>query len=147
MQIPALPQAGGAGFESYTTPFFLLSFFPVFLYCHFLLIYTYLIKHNKQQEEYHLSREKIVHRILNIWINNLTFYHLLQFTAGKPELITTCRNDHFPNNVPASSFYRLMVIIAFQHVNRTFNVIFYSFKSRGLTNASINRMFRSITIF
>ena len=147
MQIPASPQAGGAGFESYTTPFFLLSFVPVFLYCHFLLIYTYLIKHNKQQEEYHVSREKIVHRIFNIWINNLTFYHLLQFTAGKPELITTCRNDHFPNNVPASSFYRLMVIIAFQHVNRTFNVIFDSFKSRDLTNVSINRMFRSITIF
>ena len=147
MQIPASPQAGGAGFKSYTTLFFLLSFFPVFLYCHFLLIYTYLIKRNKQQEEYHVSREKIVHRILNIWINNLTFYHLLQFTAGKPELITTCRNDHFPNNVPASSFYRLMVIIAFQHVNRTFNVIFDSFKSRGLTNASINRMFRSLTIF
>ena len=85
--------------------------------------------------------------ILNMWINNLNFYHFLQFTVGKPELITTCRNDHFPNNVPTSSFYRLMVIIAFQHVNRTFNVIFDSFKSRGLTNVSINRMFRSITIF
>ena len=147
MQIPASPQASGAGFESYATLFSFFLFSPVFLYCHFLLIYTYLIKHNKQQEDYRVSREKIVHRILNIWINNLTFYHLLQFTVGKPELITTCHNDHFPNNVPTSSFYRLMVIIAFQHVNRTFNVIFDSFKSRGLTNASINRMFRSITIF
>ena len=44
-------------------------------------------------------------------INNLNFYHFLQFTVGKPELITTCRNDHFLNNVPTSSFYRLMVII------------------------------------
>ena len=141
------PKLGVLGSSPTQLLFSFFLFFPVFLYCHFLLIYTYLIKHNKQQEDYHVSREKIVHRILNIWINNLTFYHLLQFTAGKPELITTCRNDHFPNNVPASSFYRLMVIIAFQHVNRTFNVIFYSFKSRGLTNASINRMFRSITIF
>ena len=107
----------------------------------------YLIKCNKQQEKYRVSSEKIVHRILNIWINNLNFYHFLQFTVGKPELITTCRNDHFLNNVPTSSFYRLMVIITFQHVNRTINVIFDSFKSHGLTNASINRMCRSITIF
>ena len=26
---------------------------------------------NKQQEKYHVSREKIVQSILNIWINNL----------------------------------------------------------------------------
>ena len=26
--------------------------------------------------------------IFNIWINNLNFYHFLQFTVGKPELIT-----------------------------------------------------------
>ena len=32
-------------------------------------------------------------------------------------------------------------------VNRTFNIIFDSFKSHCLTNASINRMCRSITIF
>ena len=44
------------------------------------------------------------------------------------------------NNVPTSSFYRLVVIITFQHVNRTFNVIFDSFKSHGLTNASINNV-------
>ena len=48
-----------------------------------------LIKCNKQQEKYRVSREKIVHRIVNIWINNLNFYNFLQFTVGKPELITT----------------------------------------------------------
>ena len=77
----------------------------------------YLIKCNKKQEKYLVSSQKIVHPILNIWIN-----HFLQFTVGKPELITTCRNDHFLNNVPTSSFYRLMVIITFQRVNRTFNI-------------------------
>ena len=81
------------------------------------------------------------------FINNLNFYDFLQFTVGKPELITTCRNDHFLNNIPTSSFCRLMAIITFQHVNRTFNVIFDSFKSNCLTNASINNMCRSITIF
>ena len=93
---------------------------------HIYLNNCYLIKCNKQQEEYRVSREEIAYRILNIWVNNLNFYHLLQFTVGKPELITTCRNDHFLNNVPTSSFYRLMVIITFQHVNRTFDVIFDS---------------------
>ena len=127
-------------------------FFPFFVLLFSINIYLnncYLIKCNKQQQTYRVSSEKIVHPILNIWINNLNFYHFLQFTAGKPELITTCRNDHFLNNVPTSSFYRLMVIITFQHVNRTFNGIFDSFKSHGLTNASIsiNRMCRSITIF
>ena len=134
--------------------FSLFLFFPVFFFFCVLLfsvnIYLnncYLIKCNKQQEKYRVSSEKIVHRILNIWINNLNFYHFLQFTVGKPELITTCRNDHFLNNVPTSSFYRLMVIITFQHVNRTFNFIFDSVKSHCLTNTSINRMCCSITIF
>ena len=144
-------RAVGAGFESHITLFFLLSFFsPFFVLLFSINIYLnncYLIKCNKQQQTYRVSREKIVHPILNIWINNLNFYHFLQFTVRKPELITTCRNDHFVNNVPTSSFYRLMVIITFQHVNRTFNVIFDSFKSHCLTNASINRMCRSITIF
>ena len=133
---------------------FLLSFFLFFFRFFWLVISIniylnncYLIKCNKQQEKYRVSSEKIVHRILNIWINNLNFYHFLQFTVRKPELITTCRNDHFTNNVPTSSFYSLMVIITFQHGNRTINVIFDSFKSHGLTNASINRMCRSITIF
>ena len=131
------------------------SYFPSLFFLVFVLLFSiniylnncYLLKCNKQQEKYRVSSEKIVHRILNIWINNLNFYHFLQFTVGKPELITTCRNDHFLNNVPTSSFYRLMVIITFQHVNRTFNVIFDSFKSHCLTNASINRMCHSITIF
>ena len=78
----------------------ILSFFP-FLFCFvclFVLLFSiniylkncYLIKCiNKQQEKYHVSREKIVHCILNIWINNLNFYHLLQFTyCEKSELIT-----------------------------------------------------------
>ena len=34
---------------------------------------------NKKQEKYHVSREKIVQSILNIWINNLNFYRFLQF--------------------------------------------------------------------
>ena len=36
---------------------------------------------------YRVSREKIVHPI-NIWINILNFYHFLQFTVAKTELIT-----------------------------------------------------------
>ena len=121
-------------------------FFPFFVLLFSINIYLnncYLIKCNKQQEKYRVSNEKTVHRILNIWINN----HFLQFTVGKPELITSCRNDHFLNNFPTSSFYRRMVIITFQHVNRTFNAIFDSFKSHCLTNASINRICHSITIF
>ena len=68
-----------------------LFFFPFFvlLSINIQLSNCYLIKCNKQQEKYRFSREKIVHRALNIWINNLNFYHFLQFTAGKPELITT----------------------------------------------------------
>ena len=34
------------------------------------LNYCYLIKCNKQQEKYRVSREKIVHRILNICIKS-----------------------------------------------------------------------------
>ena len=71
------------------------SFFPSFFLFVVVVFYTYiclrncyLTKCNKQQEKYRVSREKIVHRILNIWINNLNFYHFLQFTVGKPELIT-----------------------------------------------------------
>lgn len=92
--------------------FFHLSFFSLLLFSiNIYLNNCYLIKYNKQQEKYCVFSEKIVHPILNIWINNLIFYHFLQFTVGKPELKTTCRNDHFLNNIPTSSFYRLMVII------------------------------------
>ena len=82
----------------------LQRFFSIFLFSRcFVLLFSihiylnncYLTKCNKQQEEYRVSREEIVHRILNIWLSNLNFYHFLQFTVGKPELITTCRNDHF----------------------------------------------------
>ena len=57
-----------------------------------------IIKYSKQQEKHTVSREKIVHRILNIVINNLNFYHFRQFTVGKPELPF----DYFLNNVPTS---------------------------------------------
>ena len=72
--------------------FFLLSFFSAFcvvVFYKYIINNCYLIKCNKQQVKYCVSREKIVHRILNTWINNLNFYHFLQFTVGKPELITT----------------------------------------------------------
>ena len=144
------PKMLGSSPTQFLLPFFLFLFPFFFVLLFSINIYLnncYLIKCNKQQEKYRVSSEKIVHRILNIWINNLNFYHFLQFTVGKPELITTCRNDHFINNVPTSSFYSLMVIITFQDGNRTINVIFDSFKSHVLTNASINRMCRSITIF
>ena len=137
-----------------SSPTQLLFSFFLFFSCFFVLLLAiniypnncHSIKCNKQPEKYRVSSEKIVlYRTLNIWMNKLNFYHFLQFTVGKPELITTCHNDHFLNNVPTSSFYRLMVIITFQHVNRTFTFDF--FKSHCLTNASINTMCRSITIF
>ena len=86
------------------TEFFFPSFF--FFFPFIVLLFSiniqlnncYLIKCNKEQEEYCVFRENIVHRILNIWINNLNFYYFLQFIVGKPELIT-------------SSLYRLIVII------------------------------------
>ena len=75
----------------YTLFLFFLLFSPFFVLLYSINIYLnncYLIKCSKQQEKYRFSREKIVYRILNIWINNLNFYHFLQFTVGKPELIT-----------------------------------------------------------
>ena len=90
-------RADRAGFESPNIFFFLLSFFPFFVLLFSINIQLnncccYLIKCNKQQEKFRVSREKIVHRtifLLNIWINNLNFYNFLQFTVVKPELITT----------------------------------------------------------
>ena len=71
--------------------FFIPSFFffPLFVLLFSINIWLnncYLIKCNKQQEKYCVSRENIVHCILNIWINNPNFYYFLQFTVGKPEL-------------------------------------------------------------
>ena len=129
-KVPGLSPTQYLIFFSFLLSFFSLFFVSLFSTNKYINIYLnncYLIKCNKQQEKYRVSGEKIVHRILNISINNLNFYHFLQFTVGKPELITTCRYDHFLNNVPTSSFYRLMVTITFQHVNSTFNVIFDSF--------------------
>ena len=73
-----------------------LIFFSSFFFFPFCVLFSiniylnncYLVKCNKQLEKYRVSREKMVHRMLDIWINNLNFYHFLQFTVGKPELIT-----------------------------------------------------------
>ena len=35
-----------------------------------------------------MCRNTVLSFLLNIWINNLNFYHFLQFTVVKPELIT-----------------------------------------------------------
>ena len=72
--------------------FFFFLFFSFFVFLFSINIYLnncYLIKCTKQQEKYRVSREKIVHLILIIWINSVNFYHFLQFTVGKPDLITT----------------------------------------------------------
>ena len=69
--------------------FVFFSFFVLLFSINIYLNICHLIKCNKQHEMYRVSRKKIVHRILIIWINNLNFYHFLQFTVGKPELITT----------------------------------------------------------
>ena len=87
-------RAEGQG-STYSVPY-LLSFFLIFRFLLLLLLFSiniylnncYLIECNKQQEKHRVSREKIVHRILNIWIINLTFYHFLQFNVGKPQLVT-----------------------------------------------------------
>ena len=71
--------------------FSFVLFFPFFVLLFSINIYLkacYLIKCIKQRKKYRVSREKIVHRVLNIWINNLNFYHFLQFIVEKPELIT-----------------------------------------------------------
>ena len=64
-----------------------LFFFPFIVLLFSINIYLnncYLMKCNRQQEKCRVSREKIVHRILNKKINNLNFYHFLQFTqCGK----------------------------------------------------------------
>ena len=79
----------GSGLSQlFFSSFFFLPFFVLLFSIKIYLNNCYLIKCNKQQEKYRVSREKIVHRILNIWINNLNFYHFLQFPVGKQELIT-----------------------------------------------------------
>ena len=90
-KVPGLSPTQYLIFFSFLLSFFSLFFVSLFSTNKYINIYLnncYLIKCNKQQEKYRFSREKIVHRILNIWINNLNFYHFLQFTVGKPELIT-----------------------------------------------------------
>ena len=90
---PKVP--GSIPLQRFFSIFLLSRCFVLSFSIHIYLNNRYLTKCNKQQEEYRVSREEVVHRILNIWVNNLNFYHFLQFTVGKPELITTCRNDHF----------------------------------------------------
>ena len=75
--------------ELFFPTFFFFRFFVLLFSINIWLNNCYLIKGNKQQEKYCVSRENIEHRILNIWINNVNFYYFLQFTEGKPELITT----------------------------------------------------------
>ena len=88
---PMLPGSSPTGllFSFFPSFFLFLPFFVLLFSINMYLNNCYLIKCNKQQEMYRVSREKIVLRILNIWINNLNFYHFLQFTVGKPELIST----------------------------------------------------------
>ena len=81
-------------------------FFPPF----FVLLYSI-----------NISREKIVHCLLNIWVNNLNFYHFLQFTVGKPELITIWS---FSKQRSHDFFFRLIVIITIQHANWTHSMSF-----------------------
>ena len=80
---------GSSPTEFFIPFFFFFPFFVLLFSINIQLNNWYLIKCNKQQEKYCVSRENIVHRILNIWINNLNFYYFLQFTVGKPKLITT----------------------------------------------------------
>ena len=72
---------------SFFISFFFFPFFVLLFSINIYLNKCYLKKYNKQQETYRVFREKIVHRILNILINKLNFYHFLQFTVGKPELM------------------------------------------------------------
>ena len=108
-----------------------LVFFPSFFlfFAFFVLLFPInmrlnncdLIECSKQKEKYRVSRENIVYRIWNIWINNVNFYHFLQFTVGKPELITIWS---FSKQRSHDFFYILRVIITFQHVNWTHSMSF-----------------------
>ena len=55
--------------------------------------------------------------------------------------------DHFLNNVPTSFFYRLIVLITFQHVNRTFNVISILLSLMQADRSLPNRMCCNTNIF
>ena len=70
--------------------FFLLSFFPIFVLLFSINIYLnncYLIKRNKQQEKYDVSREKIVHLILNNYMDKQSeFPSFPTIYCGKTEV-------------------------------------------------------------
>ena len=70
--------------------FFLLSFLPIFVLLFSINIYLndcYLIKRNKKQEKYHVSREKIVHLILNNYMDKQSeFPSFPTIYCGKTEV-------------------------------------------------------------
>ena len=70
--------------------FFLLSFFPIFVLLFSINIYLnncYLIKRNKKQEKYHVSRVKIVHLILNNYMDKQSeFPSFPTIYCGKTEV-------------------------------------------------------------
>ena len=70
--------------------FFLLSFFPIFVLLFSINIYLnncYLIKRNKKQEKYHVSREKMVHLILNNYMDKQSeFLSFPTIYCGKTEV-------------------------------------------------------------
>ena len=111
--------------ESYSVPFlfFLLSFFfcVVVFYTYIFLSNCYLIKCNKQQEK-HSEKNSTPYIKINMWINNPNFCLFLQFTVGNQSWKPF---DRFLNNLPTSSFYILIVIITFQHVNYIYYIYVY----------------------
>ena len=135
------------GFKSYSVPYLFLRL--SFLFCFLVLLFSiniylkncYLIKCNKKQEKYRVSRKKIVCCILNIWINNLNFYHFLKFTV-EPELITIWsfskqRSHDFLWKTDGNYYF---LTCKLRH-SRSFRILL------SLTNVSLNRMCHSITIF
>ena len=87
----SLQRAEGAAFESCSSPFFLSFFFSRFslfglflLICFVVFFYKYISTINSKKVMCFQRKDGI----LNMWINNLNFYYFLQFTVGKPALIT-----------------------------------------------------------
>ena len=88
-------------FFSFLLSFFFFPFSVLLFSINIYLNKCYLKKCNKQQEAYRVSREKIVHRILNILIKKTEkFYHFAQFSVGKPELMDQFR---FRGNCPGQN--------------------------------------------
>ena len=118
----------------------ILSFFsPFFVLLFCINIYLnncYLIKCNKQQEKISCFQRKDSTPLLYNYIDKQS-----EFLSAFPTFSKQ-------RDVPTSSFSRLIEISTFQHINRTFNFIFKQSRlDHCLTNVSINRMYRSATIF